>query len=149
ILSKYGYTNYSTKNNRGENIQYVKIGNSVVETSAVNVADAQAYRSLSSYRAILDMQGQWNDDMERAYNNLQSGTWNAEDFNIIWQTKKPFVYSQIGKETGINGYENIKVPVQHKNSEFLLLAVNKPIGGVLGKSDKLRAINEFMEENNI
>lgn len=143
ILSKYGYTNYSTKNNRGENIQYVKIGNSVVETSAVNVADAQAYRSLSSYRAILDMQGQWNDDMERAYNNLQSGTWNAEDFNIIWQTKKPFVYSQIGKETGI------KVPVQHKNSEFLLLAVNKPIGGVLGKSDKLRAINEFMEENNI
>lgn len=149
ILSKYGYTNYSTKNNRGENIQYVKTGNSVVETSAVNVADAQAYRSLSSYRAILDMQGQWNDDMERAYNNLQSGTWNAEDFNIIWQTKKPFVYSQIGKETGINGYENIKVPVQHKNSEFLLLAVNKPIGGVLGKSDKLRAINEFMEENNI
>ena len=149
ILSKYGYTNYSTKNNRGENIQYVKIGDSVVETSAVNVADAQAYRSLSSYRAILDMQGQWNDDMERAYNNLQSGTWNAEDFNIIWQTKKPFVYSQIGKETGINGYENIKVPVQHKNSEFLLLAANKPIGGVLGKSDKLRAINEFMEENNI
>lgn len=149
ILSKYGYTNYSTKNNRGENIQYVKIGNSIVETSAVNVADAQAYRSLSSYRAILDMQGQWNDDMERAYNNLQSGTWNAEDFNIIWQTKKPFVYSQIGEETGINGYENIKVPVQHKNSEFLLLAANKPIGGVLGKSDKLRAINEFMEENNI
>lgn len=100
ILSKYGYTNYSTKNNRGENIQYVKIGNSVVETSAVNVADAQAYRSLSSYRAILDMQGQWNDDMERAYNNLQSGTWNAEDFNIIWQTKKPLYILRLERKLG-------------------------------------------------
>lgn len=149
ILSKYGYTNYSTKNDRGEDINFVRIGDSIVETSHVNVSDAQAYRSLSSYRAILNMQGQWNDDMERAYNNLKSGTWDISDFNIIWQTKKPFVYSQVRKETGINGYENIKVPVQHKNSEFLLLATSKPIGGVLGRSDKLRAINEFMEENDI
>lgn len=149
ILSKYGYTNYSTKNDRGEGINFVRIGDSIVETSHVNVSDAQAYRSLSSYRAILNMQGQWNDDMERAYNNLKSGTWDISDFNIIWQTKKPFVYSQVRKETGINGYENIKVPVQHKNSEFLLLATSKPIGGVLGRSDKLRAINEFMEENDI
>ena len=41
----------------------------------VNVADAQAYRSLSSYRAILGMSGQWTDDMERAYNNFKNG-WN-------------------------------------------------------------------------
>ena len=48
----------------------------------VNVADAQAYRSLSSYRAILDMSGQWTDNMQRAFDNFQNGKWDMADFNI-------------------------------------------------------------------
>lgn len=145
----------------------------------VNVADAQAYRSLSSYRAILGMSGQWTDDMEQAYNNFKNGDWNIKDFNIIWQTKKPYVYTQVNeiagyhkkqvplidKETGTqvvdeNGNPRFtevddmdnpiyqKVPVQHKNSEFLLLAMHELIAGPLGRSGKLRAINEFMENPN-
>lgn len=154
--------------------------NIIYKFKNVNVADAQAYRSLSSYRAILGMSGQWTDDMEQAYNNFKSGNWNIKDFNIIWQTKKPFVYTQINKivgyhkkqvplvdkETGtqvvdekgnlkfteIDDIENPiyqKVPVQHKNSEFLLLAMHELIAGPLGKSSKLKAINEFMEDNQI
>lgn len=154
--------------------------NIIYKFKNVNVADAQAYRSLSSYRAILGMSGQWTDDMEQAYNNFKSGNWNIKDFNIIWQTKKPFVYTQVNKivgyhkkqvplvdkETGtqvvdekgnlkfteIDDIENPiyqKVPVQHKNSEFLLLAMHELIAGPLGKSDKLRAINKFMEDNQI
>ena len=115
----------------------------------VNVADAQAYRSLSSYRAILGMSGQWTDEMEQAYNNFKNGTWNMDDFNIIWQTKKPYLYTQVNNMSGVEGHKGIKTPVQHKNSEFLLLAMHKLIAGPLGKSSKLRAINEFMEENNI
>lgn len=115
----------------------------------VNVADAQAYRSLSSYRAILGMSGQWTDDMERAYNNFKNGTWNMADFNIIWQTKKPYVYTQVNSMSGVEGHTGIKTPVQHKNSEFLLLAMHELVAGPLGRSSKLRAINEFMEENNI
>ena len=115
----------------------------------VNVADAQAYRSLSSYRAILVMSGQWTDDMERAYNNFKAGTWNISDFNIIWQTKKPFAYTQVNNMSGVDGHTGIKTPVQHKNSEFLLLAMHELIAGPLKRSDKLKAINEFMEENNI
>ena len=111
----------------------------------VNVADAQAYRSLSSYRAILGMSGQWTDDMEQAYNNFKNGDWNIKDFNIIWQTKKPYVYTQVNNDSGIEGHTGIKTPVQHKNSEFLLLAMHELIAGPLGKSGKLRAINEFME----
>lgn len=111
----------------------------------VNVADAQAYRSLSSYRAILGMSGQWTDDMEQAYNNFKNGDWNIKDFNIIWQTKKPYVYTQVNNNSGIEGHTGIKTPVQHKNSEFLLLAMHELIAGPLGRSDKLRAINEFME----
>lgn len=114
----------------------------------VNVADAQAYRSLSSYRAMMGMMGQWTDDMETAYKNLKSGNWNMQDFNIIWQTKKPFVYTQIGNNSGIKGSSEIKTPVQHKNSEFLLLAIYDAVAGPLGKSSKLKAINDFMEKEN-
>lgn len=115
----------------------------------VNVADAQAYRSLSSYRAMLGMSGQWTDDMEQAYNNFKNGDWNIKDFNIIWQTKKPYVYTQVNNNSGIEGHTGIKTPVQHKNSEFLLLAIHELIAGPLGRSSKLRAINEFMEDNQI
>lgn len=123
--------------------------NIVNKFKEVNVADAQAYRSLSSYRAILGMSGQWTDEMEQAYNNFKNGTWNIADFNIIWQTKKPYVYTQINNMSGVQGHTGIKTPVQHKNSEFPLLAIYGLIAGPLGKSSKLRAINEFMEENNI
>ena len=115
----------------------------------VNVADAQAYRSLSSYRAILGMSGQWTDEMETAYNNLKNGTWNANDFNIIWQTKKPFVYTQVNNISGLEGHTGIKTPVQHKNSEFLLLAIHGLVAGPLNKSGKLRALNDFMEKKGI
>lgn len=149
ILSKFGYSNHTVKGKNGKEKKYAKVGNTMVETSYVNVADAQAYRSLSSYRAILGMSGQWNDDMEKAYNNFRNGNWDMTDFNIIWQTKKPYVYTQVNNMSGVEGHTGIKTPVQHKNSEFLLLAMHELIAGPLGKSSKLRAINEFMEENNI
>ena len=154
--------------------------NIIYKFKKVNVADAQAYRSLSSYRAILGMSGQWTDDMEQAYNNFKNGDWNIKDFNIIWQTKKPYVYTQVKEIAGyhkkqvplvdertgtqvvdesgnprfteIDDIDNPiyqKVPVQHKNSEFLLLAMHELIAGPLGRSSKLRAINKFMEDNQI
>lgn len=154
--------------------------NIIYKFRKVNVADAQAYRSLSSYRAILGMSGQWTDDMEQAYNNFKNGDWNIKDFNIIWQTKKPYVYTQVNEIAGyhkkqvplvdertgtqvvdesgnprfteVDDIDNPiyqKVPVQHKNSEFLLLAMHELIAGPLGRSGKLRAINEFMEDNQI
>lgn len=144
IIAKYGLHNIE-KNGK----KYYKIGDTEIETSYVNVADAQAYRSLSSYRAVLVMSGQWTDTMEKAYNNFRNGTWDASDFNIIWQTKKPYVYTQVNTPSNILGHTGIKTPVQHKNSEFLLLASHELVAGPLGKSGKLRAINEFMEENNI
>lgn len=117
----------------------------------VNVADAQAYRSLSSYRAMMVMQGQWTDEMETAYEHLTSknGKWTIQDFNIIWQTKKPFCYTQINNDNEVGEPSGIKTPVQHKNSEYLLLALYDAIAGPLGKSGKLKAINDFMEKHQI
>lgn len=123
----------------------------VSQFKKINVADAQAYRSLSSYRAMMGMQGQWTDEMETAYEHLTSkdGKWTIQDFNIIWQTKKPFCYTQINNDNGVGDPSGIKTPVQHKNSEYLLLALYDAIAGPLGKSGKLKAINDFMEKHQI
>lgn len=169
VISKYGLHNVE-KNGK----KYYRVGDVMVETSYVNVADAQAYRSLSSYRAMMGMMGQWTDEMETAYKHLTdpNGQWTIEDFNIIWQTKKPYVYTQVDNLTGVynkkkeqytdeNGETKTRIvddlskpihqktPVQHKNSEFLLLALHDAIAGPLGKSGKLKAINDFMERKTI
>jgi hypothetical protein len=115
----------------------------------VNVADAQAYRTLDSYRRVLVMSGRWTQTDEDAMNRLKNGTWNIRDFNTIWQTIKPFMYTQGPRPSGVADYGNIKVPSQYKNSEFLLLAMYNTIATPLQDSSVLRAINEFMEENDI
>lgn len=115
----------------------------------VNVADAQAYRTLDSYRRVLVMSGRWTQTDEDAMNRLKNGTWNIKDFNTIWQTIKPFMYTQGPRPSGVVDYGNIKVPSQYKNSEFLLLAMYNTIATPLQDSSVLRAINEFMEENDI
>ena len=149
ILSKFGYSNHTITTKNGKEKKYAKVGSTMVETAYVNVADAQAYRSLSSYKAIMVMSGQWTEDMERAYNNFKNGIWDYADFDTIWQTKKPYVYTQVNNTSGITNHTGIKTPVQHKNSEFLLLAMHELVAGPLKKSGKLAAINQFMEENNI
>lgn len=113
----------------------------------INVADAQAYRSLSSMRAVLDMMGAWTPEMQSAMDRFNEGQWDMADFNIVWQTIKPFVFTQIEKPDGLGG--SIKVPHQNKNSEFLLLAMYQMVANSMGKSPKLVAINRFMEDNNI
>ena len=145
IISKYGISNF--KDSKGK--EYYKIGDTMVKTSHINVADAQAYRSLSSYRAILDMSGQWTDEMDTAYNNITSGNWTYNDFSVLWQPKKPFVYTQVNNNSGIEGRSGIKTPVQHKNAEFLLLAMYDAIAGATGQSSKLKALNTFMEKHQI
>ena len=149
ILSKFGYSNHTVATKNGKEKKYAKVGSTMVETAYVNVADAQAYRSLSSYKAIMVMSGQWTEDMERAYNNFKNGNWDYADFDTIWQTKKPYVYTQVNNTSGVANHTGIKTPVQHKNSEFLLLAMHELVAGPLKKSGKLAAINQFMEENNI
>lgn len=115
----------------------------------VNVADAQAYRSLKSYREIMIMAGTWGGPEgpnETAYQHLINNKWTKEDFNVVWQSIKPFMYTQIMQDDPTGG--KLKVPVQHKNSEFLLLAatvLNSPVN----QSPILRALNEFMNENEI
>lgn len=114
----------------------------------VNLADGQSYRSLASYRDIRRMAGDWSDQDEKAYWNFKSGNWTVEDFSVLWQPIKPFVYTQCSVLDPVSG-QRIKVPVQHKNSEFPLLAEYLPSGSTLGASSKLRALSTFMNKHGI
>lgn len=112
----------------------------------INVADAQAYVSPKAMRSVLDMMGAWTDEMEKSFQRFEKGDWNMSDFNTIWQTIKPFVFTQIFKPNGLGGV--MKVPHQNKNSEFMLLAAYNMIGNAEA-SPKLIALQKFMSDNDI
>ena len=113
----------------------------------VNAVDGQAYRSLSSYRALMDMLGRWTPKMEEAFDRLRHGEWDMSDFNTVWQTIKPFVYGQVETPDGLG--DIMKTPHQNKNSEFILLATYQALGTALNSSPQLRGLNKFMEDNDI
>lgn len=113
----------------------------------VNATDAQAFRTLDSYRSVMDMLGSWTPEMEQTFERFKAGNWDMSDFYTIWQTIKPFLYTQVSTDDGLGN--KIKVPHQNKNSEFLLLSSYQLFSNLLGKSDKMRALNDFMIHNNI
>lgn len=110
----------------------------------VNQTDAQAYRSLKSYRRVMIMFGKWNQSMEESYDRFNKGTWDMNDYKTIWQPFKPFMYTQKVIDSGVKDKSGnpiyIKTPIQHKNSEFLLL----PTKGIIANSPKLQGISDFM-----
>lgn len=110
----------------------------------INVADAQAIRSMYSFRSVLDMLGKWDDNMEATLNRFKDGTWTREDFDTLYQTLKPFAYSVIERNAGDG--TRILVPQQHKNSEICALMMYDIISNGLGNSPVYRAFSRLMDE---
>ena len=127
--------------------------------SKVNVADAQGYRTLKSYRRLMVMAGRWNKKLERSYQRLKNNTFDFDDFNSIFNTIKPFCYSQrpvasqvVYTNESTNEtveYGNLKVPIQIKDSEVVLLAMYSTLVSPLNKSERLVGLNKFMDDNDI
>lgn len=112
----------------------------------INVADAQGYSSPTSYRKKMGMLGNWTDEMEEAYNRIISGDMNVNDLGILWQPLKPFVYTQTRKPSGAETLSELKVPIQNKNSEYVLVLADAIMRS--GKEvNRLSAIFDFMEES--
>ena len=111
-----------------------------------NVTDAQAFRTLKSFRATQIAADMWSDDAETAYNNIRKGTWTARDFVILWNTRKPYLYTQTNQSDRVGGI--MRLAVQHKNSEMIMLT-QAIFGSILHQSGKLRGLSEFMEDKNI
>lgn len=111
-----------------------------------NVTDAQAFRTLKSFRATQIAADMWSDDSETAYNNIRNNKWTASDFVVLWNTRKPYLYTQTNQPDGVGGI--MRVSTQHKNSEMIMLT-QSIFGAILHQSGKLRGLSEFMEDNNI
>ena len=113
----------------------------------ITVTDAQALRTLPSFRSVLDMLGLWTEEMETAIQHFENNEWTMADFNVVWQTIKPFIYTILDKPNGLGG--RMPVPHQNKNSEFLLLAAYQLVGGPVTKSPLIRGLNRAMIDNGI
>lgn len=130
---------------KGELTQYDKAV--IIGTyKKINVADAQAYRTLDSFRATQIMADMWSEEEEEAYNNFKNNKWSARDFTVLWNTRKPYLYTQVNQSNQVDD-GLIKVPTQHKNSEMLLLT--QAIFGEILSSRKMKALSDFMEQNHI
>lgn len=116
----------------------------------INVADAQGYSSPTSYRKKALIFGKWSKKAENIYQRLISGDYNYNDLSVAFQPLKPFVYSQIEKSSGVENapLDKFKVPVQNKNSEYLLIMADAILQNEhTGRPNLLRAIYQVMEES--
>ena len=121
---------------------------------SINITDGEAYCCPASYRKKAVMAGKWDNTYEEAYNRILDGNYNLDDLMIICQPLKPFVasYESINRGTKLG---DLKVPVQHKNSEFMLFLADALLRGssLKGKS-KIETIFDFMnsthyDKNNV
>lgn len=112
----------------------------------VTTTDAQAFRTLKSFRATQIAANLWDDESEKAYNNIRKGTWTATDFVTLWNTRKPYLYTQVNQDDKVGG--TMRMAHQHKNSEMVMLT-QSIFGAILHQSGKLKGLSEFMEDNDI
>ena len=110
----------------------------------VNVADAQAIRSMHSHRSVMDMLGEWTPECDRALENFKNNNWSKADFDIVFQIIKPFMFGVIDTPDGLGN--NIPMPVQHKNSEVCALMMYDLITNGLNNSPVYKALSRFMDE---
>lgn len=131
---------------------YGKMKKDIIEQFRdINVTDAQAYNSPTSYRKKAILFGRWSKEKEAIYQRLMNGDYNFTDLQKAFgEVLKPFVYTQtmesVGKEN--SPIQNIPVPFQNKNSEYLLIMADAILRGEdTGKPNLLRAIYEVMEDS--
>lgn len=111
----------------------------------VNVTDGQSYSSPTSMKKKLRQQGEWDDEKEKAYQKIVNGEFDINDLGIMLQPTKPFVTSDMAKYSGSPTMALRRVPLQDKNSEYLIILA-EALARRSGKRSKLVAICDFMEE---
>lgn len=116
----------------------------------INVTDGQAYSSPSSYRKKMFMFGKWSPEAERTYQKIRSGNFTLSDLEAVFQPLKPFVYGPLHKKMGVQNapIQEMNVPFQAKNSEYLLLMADALMQGQeTGRPNILHSIYDIMEES--
>lgn len=132
-----------------------KLGKSAWEKYLENtLTDGQGYRSLRSYRKVLGMAGQWTDEMENAFREIEGirsrygkdkipaeELKRIADLAVVFQPIKPYMFTH--EALPVNNTDKLFIPVQHKYAEAVLIPELLPHGS------KLRDIAYYMDENNI
>lgn len=116
----------------------------------INVTDGQGYSCPTSYRKKAFIFGRWTKEAEEIYKKIKDGKATYIEIAKAFQPLKPFVYSQIIKDLNISEapLSSLKVPVQFKNSEYLLILADAILQGEeTGRPNLLRAIFNVMEES--
>jgi hypothetical protein len=84
------------------------------ESEYIESADGQAWVSIERYRDIMIGAGRWTQAHEDALPNIIAGKATPAELRVIMQPIKPFMFDHVGMF-------DTAVPVQHKNSEMLLI----------------------------
>lgn len=116
----------------------------------INLADAQGFSSPSSRRKKAFMFGKWSQKAEDVYQKLLKEQYTYTDLEVAFQPEKPFCYGMLHKNVGANNspIQNMPVPFQAKNSEYLLIMADAILQGEsLSKPNMLRAIYQVMENS--
>ena len=147
---KVAYNNLGKQQAPGVNLLRKKILELIKKFEdgrAINWADAQAFSSPTSYRKKMHLAGKWDKRQEEAYQRIIRGEFSDVDLDIVWQPLKPFTYAQISKDSGSKYMPKIKMGVQNKDSEYLLLMADALMraGGVTDSA--LGAIFTVMEKS--
>ena len=114
---------------------------------SINTTDGQSFGCISSERKKLALMGEWTDEDEEAYNKVLNGDLSMENLGAMInpkKPKKPFVASDMAKYSGSPTMTLRKVPLQDKNSEYLIILA-EALARQSGKRSKLSAISDFME----
>ena len=141
-----------SNNNKTEEEYWTSTMSFIIEQlkETVNVADAQAFNCPTSYRKKALMFGKWDKKYEEVYQKLKNKEYNINDLEAAFQPLKPFVYTSTSKDSGVTNapIKNMKVGMQFKNSEYLLIMADAILRGEdTGKPNLLRAIFDVMEES--
>lgn len=119
------------------------------------LTDGQGYRTLESYRKVMGMAGKWTQEMENVYNTIKQ--LRAEygkdaqipsdklaeiaNMSVVFQPIKPYMYTI--ENLAVNSTDRLKIPVQHKYAEAVLIPELLPAGS------KLRDMAYWMESKGV
>lgn len=119
------------------------------------LTDGQGYRTLESYRKVMGMAGKWTQEMENVYNTIKQlraeygkdaqipsdKLTEIANMSIVFQPIKPYMYTI--ENLAVNSTDKLKIPVQHKYAEAVLIPELLPAGS------KLRDMAYWMESKGV
>ena len=119
------------------------------------LTDGQGYRTLESYRKVMGMAGKWTQEMENVYNTIKQlraeygkdaqipsdKLTEIANMSVVFQPIKPYMYTI--ENLAVNGTDKLKIPVQHKYAEAVLIPELLPAG------NKLRDMAYWMESKGV